>query len=57
MNQPNYYIGYHELKLKNDRYYEEYLEWCDKNNEIPMDKHTFIKGVEDKEKEIKNLFK
>lgn len=53
----NYYIGYHEEKLCNDVYYEEYLKWCYVKSEIPMDKHIFIKGVEDKEKEIRNLYK
>ncbi len=53
----NYYIAYHQQKLKNDRYYEEYLKWCYDKNEIPMSKHRFIREVENNEDKIKNLLK
>lgn len=53
----NYYIAYHQQKLKNDAYYEDYLQWCYKQNEIPMNKHKFIKEVENNEDKIKDLLK
>lgn len=51
----NPYIQIHSKKLENDRNYENYLKWCVQNNEIPMDKQVFLKDVESKENEIKNL--
>lgn len=51
----NPYVQIHSKKLENDRNYENYLQWCAQNNEIPMDKKVFLKDVESKENEIKNL--
>lgn len=51
----NAYIEKHKRKMKNDSDYEKYLDWCEKNNQIPMNKEVFIKEVEDKEKYIKDL--
>lgn len=52
----NPYIDFHEHKLRNDEYYKNYLKWCEKVGELPMNKQVFIKEVEDKEKYIKDLF-
>ena len=54
-NKSNPYIEKHKQKNNNDYYYNSYLKWCEKNNEIPMNKQVFIKEVEDKENYIKNL--
>jgi|GEM_PF-3852923 len=53
----NYYIAYHQAKLKNDKYYEDYLKWCYEKSEIPMSKHKFIKEVENNEDKIKDLLR
>lgn len=42
-------------KNKNDYDYKYYLKWCLDNGEIPADKISFIKEVEDKENNIKNI--
>ena len=35
----NPYIEQHRMKMKNDKWYEEYLEWLDKNGgDIPFEK-------------------
>lgn len=57
LRNENYYIKFHEAKLKNDKYYEEYLQWCYSKSEIPMSKQKFIKEVENNEDKIKNLLK
>lgn len=52
----NPYILRHKvLKIDNDRNYNEYLEWCYANNQIPTGKEEFLKEVENKEKELDNL--
>lgn len=53
----NYYIGKHKEKIKNDKHYKEYLAWCDKTGNIPMNKKVFIVEVEIKENKIRNLLK
>lgn len=53
----NPYIQKHNKKLQNDAQYNNYLRWCQKNGEIPMNKEIFIKEVEDKENQINNLFR
>lgn len=56
-SKDNYYIKFHEAKMKNDRYYDEYLNWCARNSEIPMSKQVFIREVERNEGKIKDLLK
>jgi len=56
-NTNNPYIKKHAKKLENDINYQNYLKWCQQNGEIPMDKAVFLKDVEAKENQIKNLFK
>lgn len=56
-SKDNYYIKFHEAKMKNDRYYDEYLNWCAHNYEIPMSKQVFIREVERNEGKIKDLLK
>lgn len=55
--QENYYIKLHQAKLRHDKFYNDYLTWCGQHNQIPMNKQSFIKSIEDKEKEIENLYK
>jgi hypothetical protein len=53
----NAYINAHKLKMKNDKDYEEYLKWLEKNGEgVPFNKVT---TPEEKkaENKIKNLFR
>jgi hypothetical protein len=51
----NKYIAQHHRKLVNDSAYNKYLKWCELYGEIPMNKEVYLKDVEAKEKEIKNL--
>jgi len=51
----NEYIKRHKAKNKNDSDYKDYLKWCLGNGEIPADKISFIKEVEDKENNINKL--
>ena len=51
----NEYIKKHKAKNKNDSDYKDYLKWCLDNGEIPADKISFIKEVEDKENNIKKI--
>lgn len=53
----NPYIKIHRMHLKNDMNYDEYLKWCRKNGEIPMDKKVFIKEIENRNNKIKKLVK
>lgn len=53
----NAYIEKHKRKMKNDYDYNKYLDWCEKNNQIPMNKDVFIKEVEEKEKYINSITK
>lgn len=47
----NPYIAYHKLRKQNDKNYERYLAWMDKNNEgLPIEK---IKSEEEEEFENK----
>ena len=55
-NLNNPYIDYHKSKMKNDKDYDEYLKWLDKNgNGVPVEKQL---TPEDKkaENKIKKLF-
>ena len=55
-NLNNPYIDYHKSKMKNDKDYDEYLKWLDKNgNGVPVEKQLTL---EDKkaENKIKKLF-
>lgn len=53
----NAYIEKHKRKIRNDTDYEKYLDWCEKNNQIPMNKEVFIKEVEANEKYINSITK
>lgn len=62
----NPYVKVHQAKLKNDKTYQDYLEWLDKTGgDIPLDKWKtkeemdFEKKVEraNTEHEIRNMFK
>ncbi len=53
----NPYVNIHTKKLENDRNYENYLKWCESVGEIPMEKQVFLRDVESKENQIKNLLK
>lgn len=53
----NPYIEAHKLKVQNDKNYEEYIDWLDKNGGgVPFAK---VETKEDKEasQTIKNLFR
>lgn len=52
----NPYIYYHSLKIRDDQDYEEYLKFCAKAGEAPMDKQGFD-DLNEPEKEIKKLLK
>lgn len=41
--------------MKNDSDYEKYLDWCERNNQIPMNKEVFIKEIEANEKYINSI--
>lgn len=41
--------------MKNDFDYKKYLDWCEKNNQIPMNKEIFIKEIEANEKYINSI--
>lgn len=56
-SKQNRYIAKHKEKNTNDNQYLDYTNWCLKNCEIPMSKVCFNKEIEDKENQIKNLFK
>lgn len=52
----NPYVQYHQFaKVDNDRYYEGYLKWCGINEQIPMNKETFLTDVENKEQYLNNI--
>lgn len=53
----NKYISKHKGKFDNDKQYSSYLLWCLEVGEIPMNKIEYIKEIEDKENEYKNLIK
>lgn len=53
----NPYIKIHRMHLKNDMNYDDYLDWCGKNGEVPMEKKVFIKEIENRNNKIKNLVK
>lgn len=53
----NPYINSHSEHLKNDKYYTEYLKWCENKIQIPMDKKVFIQEIEDKEKFVEDMFR
>jgi len=53
----NAYIERHKRKMKNDSDYEKYLDWCERNNQIPMNKEVFIKEIEANENYINSLTK
>lgn len=52
----NPYIHYHQLKIRDDRDYEEYLRFCEKVGEAPMDKRGF-EAARRADHEISRLFK
>jgi len=33
----NAYIFDHQLRMKSEKQYDDYLKWCDKNNQAPED--------------------
>ena len=53
----NAYIERHKRKMKNDSDYEKYLDWCERNNQIPMNKEVFIKEIEANENYINSITK
>jgi hypothetical protein len=50
----NHYINVHAKKLKDDKLYKEYIDWCFKQGEAPMDKKGFD-SIRDKEQKIYEL--
>lgn len=50
----NPYIEKHSQKIDDDNKYFEYLNWCAKKGEIPMDKKEWGE-ITDREKYINNL--
>lgn len=56
----NHYIRTHQKKMRDDYLYEEYLEFCKNNGELPMEKSGF-RELRMKEEEmnikIKNAMK
>lgn len=59
-NNVNPYIDQHQKKMNDDRLYGEYLEFCKKNGELPMEKSGFkeLRMKEEKQREkINNAFK
>lgn len=50
---PNPYIDTHQKKMNDDKLYDEYLEFCKKNGELPMEKSGFreLRMKEEKLKE------
>ncbi len=55
----NPYIEAHKTLIdQNEKNYQDYLEWCSKQNpvKIPMDKEVFFKNVDKQENYIKQLF-
>lgn len=56
-NNKNPYITRHEKKIAHDTNYAQYEKWCLKKGEIPANKESFIKDVEQKEAFIKDLYK
>ena len=53
----NRYIIEHQDHLKNDKHYDDYLRWCLKNDHVPMDKKSFNKEIEDRNKKFSDLIK
>lgn len=51
----NPYINKHKVDSKNDKQYIDYLKWCRKNGEIPMDKRIFDQKREDKKNSLEEL--
>lgn len=52
----NPYVQYHQFaKVDNDRYYTGYLKWCEINEQIPMNKESFLTDVENKEQYLNNI--
>lgn len=49
----NPYIETHQKKMNDDKLYEEYIEFCKKNGELPMEKSGFqeLRMKEEKMKE------
>lgn len=56
-SKKNRYIEVHKRHLNNDYKYNEYLEWCGKNGEIPMNKKVYIKEIEDRKNKLQKLTK
>lgn len=47
----NHYIKIHQQKMNDDQKYSEYLEFCKRNGEIPMEKSGF-RELRNKEKDL-----
>ena len=47
----NSYIDVHQKKKLDDLKYKSYLKWCEKENEIPIDKRGF-EDIRNKEKSL-----
>ncbi len=59
-SQINPYIDQHQKKMQDDRLYDEYLEFCKKNGELPMEKSGFkeLRTKEEMQRQkINNVFK
>lgn len=52
----NPYIYYHSLKIRDDQDYEEYLRFCAKAGEAPMDKQGF-EAARKADREIRKLIR
>ena len=52
----NPYIETHQKKMVDDKLYEEYLEFCKKNGELPMEKSGFqeLRMKEEKQRQKLN---
>lgn len=56
-NYTNPYIYFADLDKWNDQCYEDYLNWCAENSEIPIDKQKFSIQHESRKNNFKNLIK
>lgn len=57
---PNPYINTHQKKMNDDKLYDEYLEFCKKNGELPMEKYGFRElrmKEEEMNKKINNILR
>ncbi|MBE4949903.1 hypothetical protein [Chryseobacterium culicis] len=59
-NTVNPYIDLHQKKMDDDKLYADYIEFCKKNGELPMEKSGYqeLRMKEEKQREkINNAFK